>query len=82
MLQKIRDKITGWVAGVIIIILGIVFVFWCGASLVGGLVYGAMHRRLSPILLLLAMAALTLSGMSSNAVPAGMPPSGSPSAGS
>jgi len=28
MLQTIRDKITGWVAGVIIAIIAIVFVFW------------------------------------------------------
>ena len=24
--------------------IGIVFLFWCAASVVGGLVYGAMHR--------------------------------------
>ncbi|ADX72633.1 MFS transporter [Pseudarthrobacter phenanthrenivorans] len=40
--------------------IGIVFVFWCAASVVGGLVYGAMHRPVSPILLLLGMAALTI----------------------
>ncbi|QNE14170.1 MFS transporter [Pseudarthrobacter sp. NBSH8] len=40
--------------------IGIVFLFWCAASVVGGLVYGAMHRRVSPILLLLGMAALTI----------------------
>ncbi|MDK1360396.1 MFS transporter [Arthrobacter sp. zg-Y1219] len=39
---------------------GIVFAAWCAASVVGGLVYGAMHRRASPMLLLLAMAVLTL----------------------
>ena len=39
---------------------GIVFVAWCAASVVGGLIYGAMHRRFSPMLLLLAMAVLTL----------------------
>ncbi|MBD7995879.1 MFS transporter [Arthrobacter sp. Sa2CUA1] len=40
--------------------LGIVFAVWCAASLVGGLLYGAMTRRISPMLLLLAMAVLTL----------------------
>jgi MFS family permease len=40
--------------------IGLVFFFWCAASVVGGLVYGAMHRRVSPILLLLGMAALTI----------------------
>jgi len=40
--------------------IGIVFVFWCAASVVGGLVYGAMHRPVPPIFLLLGMAALTL----------------------
>ncbi|MEE2521848.1 MFS transporter [Pseudarthrobacter sp. J75] len=40
--------------------IGIVFLFWCAASVVGGLIYGAMHRPVSPILLLLGMAALTL----------------------
>ena len=40
--------------------IGIVFVFWCAASVVGGLLYGAMHRPIPPIILLLGMAALTL----------------------
>lgn len=40
--------------------LGIVFAVWCAASLVGGLLYGAMNRRISPMLLLLAMSVLTL----------------------
>nr|WP_157238572.1 MFS transporter [Pseudarthrobacter sp. GA104] len=40
--------------------IGIVFVFWCAASVVGGLVYGAMHRPVSPLVLLLGMAALTI----------------------
>jgi MFS family permease len=40
--------------------IGIVFLFWCAASVLGGLVYGAMHRTVSPILLLLGMAALTI----------------------
>ena len=39
---------------------GVVFVAWCAASVVGGLIYGAMSRRISPMLLLLAMAVLTL----------------------
>ncbi|HJX78386.1 MFS transporter [Glutamicibacter sp.] len=40
--------------------LGIVFLFWCGASLIGGLLYGAMNRSISPLMLLLAMAILTV----------------------
>jgi Major Facilitator Superfamily len=40
--------------------IGVVFLFWCAASVIGGLVYGAMHRPVSPILLLLGMAALTI----------------------
>ncbi len=40
--------------------IGLVFIFWCAASVVGGLIYGAMHRRVSPMLLLLGMAALTI----------------------
>jgi len=40
--------------------LGVVFAVWCAASLVGGLVYGAMNRKISPMLLLLGMAVLTL----------------------
>lgn len=40
--------------------IGIVFLFWCAASVVGGLIYGAMHRTVPPILLLLGMAALTI----------------------
>ncbi|WP_028271931.1 MFS transporter [Arthrobacter sp. UNC362MFTsu5.1] len=40
--------------------IGLVFVFWCAASVVGGLLYGAMHRPVSPIVLLLGMAALTI----------------------
>jgi len=40
--------------------IGIVFLFWCAASVVGGLIYGAMHRPISPILLLLGMSALTV----------------------
>jgi len=40
--------------------IGIVFFFWCAASVVGGLIYGAMNRSVSPMLLLLGMAALTI----------------------
>jgi MFS family permease len=40
--------------------LGVVFFFWCFASLVGGVVYGAMHRPVSPLALLLAMSVLTI----------------------
>ncbi|MET1035795.1 MAG: MFS transporter [Arthrobacter sp.] len=40
--------------------LGIVFAFWCGASVVGGLVYGSMRRRVSPLALLLGMSVLTV----------------------
>ena len=40
--------------------IGIVFVFWCAASVVGGVIYGAMHRPVPPVFLLLGMAALTL----------------------
>ncbi|MHA7284341.1 MFS transporter [Arthrobacter sp. TMS2-4] len=40
--------------------LGLVFVAWCAASVVGGLVYGALHRPIPPSLLLLGMAVLTL----------------------
>lgn len=40
--------------------IGMVFLFWCAASVVGGILYGAMHRPVSPILLLLGMSALTI----------------------
>ncbi|GAB2759060.1 MFS transporter [Sinomonas soli] len=40
--------------------LGVVFFFWCFASLVGGLLYGAMHRPVSPLVLLTAMSVLTI----------------------
>lgn len=40
--------------------IGIVFLFWCAASVVGGLLYGAMHRPLPPTLLLLGMAGFTI----------------------
>ncbi|WP_104179906.1 MFS transporter [Arthrobacter sp. B0490] len=40
--------------------LGLVFVAWCAASVVGGILYGALHRPVAPSLLLLGMALLTL----------------------
>ncbi|MEV7663951.1 MFS transporter [Paenarthrobacter sp. NPDC089316] len=40
--------------------IGIVFFFWCAASVIGGLIYGSMKRPISPMLLLLGMAALTI----------------------
>ncbi len=40
--------------------LGIVFAAWCAASVVGGLIYGALHRPVPPALLLLGMALLSL----------------------
>jgi MFS family permease len=40
--------------------IGIVFFFWCAASVVGGLIYGSMKRSISPMLLLMGMAALTI----------------------
>jgi len=40
--------------------IGIVFFFWCAASVVGGLIYGSMKRSISPMLLLLGMAAFTI----------------------
>ena len=40
--------------------IGLVFIFWCAASVAGGILYGAMHRRISPLVLLLGMAALTV----------------------
>ncbi len=40
--------------------LGLVFVAWCAASVVGGILYGALHRPVPPSLLLLGMGLLTL----------------------
>jgi MFS family permease len=40
--------------------LGIVFIFWCGASLLGALLYGALKRSINPLWLLGAMAVLTI----------------------
>jgi MFS family permease len=39
---------------------GLVMVAWCGSSLLGGLVYGALPRSVSPLALLLVLAALTV----------------------
>lgn len=40
--------------------IGIVFVFWCAASIVGGLIYGSLHRKINPLWLLAVMALLTV----------------------
>ena len=40
--------------------LGWVFLAWCSASVVGGLVYGALHRPVSPLVLLLLLSVLTI----------------------
>jgi MFS family permease len=39
---------------------GVVIAFWCGASAVGGILYGALGRRVSPLLLLTLFALGTL----------------------
>lgn len=39
---------------------GVVIAFWCGASAVGGILYGALGRRVSPLLLLSLFALGTL----------------------
>lgn len=38
---------------------GIVFAFWCGASAVGGIFYGAMRRNISPMLMMAFFAVFT-----------------------
>ncbi|MBE0011412.1 MULTISPECIES: MFS transporter [unclassified Arthrobacter] len=40
--------------------LGLVFAAWCAASVVGGLVYGALRRPVSPLVLLLLMGLFTI----------------------
>ncbi|WP_434618857.1 MFS transporter [Arthrobacter sp. A5] len=40
--------------------MGIVLVFWCAASVVGGLIYGALSRPVNPLWMLAAMALLTI----------------------
>lgn len=40
--------------------IGLVFFFWCAASVVGGLVYGGLHRRIDPLWLLAGMSLLTI----------------------
>ncbi|MDJ0313747.1 MFS transporter [Arthrobacter sp. H35-D1] len=48
--------------------LGIVFFFWCGASIVGGIIYGALKRSINPLWLLGAMAVLIIPmGFATNA---------------
>jgi MFS family permease len=39
---------------------GLVIVVWCIYSLVGGFVYGGLHRNISPLLIIGGMAALTI----------------------
>ena len=39
---------------------GLVFVAWGAGSMIGGLVYGGVHRRVSPFLMLLVLALLTV----------------------
>ncbi|HEY6795388.1 MAG TPA: MFS transporter [Kineosporiaceae bacterium] len=39
---------------------GLVFVAWGASSMAGGLVYGSLHRQVSPFVLLLALALLTV----------------------
>jgi MFS family permease len=46
---------------------GIVFAVWCLGSLVGGFVYGALHRSIDPVVLLVFLAGLT--------IPVGLAPS-------
>jgi MFS family permease len=53
--------------------LGIVFFFWCGASLLGGLIYGSLRRSINPLWLLGAMALLTIPmGFATNSWTLGM----------
>ncbi|MHA7305778.1 MFS transporter [Arthrobacter sp. TMN-49] len=53
--------------------LGIVFIFWCGASIVGGIIYGALKRSINPLWLLGAMAVLVIPmGFAMNAWTLGM----------
>ncbi|GGC95513.1 MFS transporter [Tersicoccus solisilvae] len=40
--------------------LGVVFAFWCLASVVGGLIYGVLDRPIPPMLLLAGMSLLTI----------------------
>ncbi|BDZ43728.1 hypothetical protein GCM10025865_30270 [Paraoerskovia sediminicola] len=40
--------------------LGLVYFAWCSASVVGGLLYGTLHREVDPLWLLLALGALTV----------------------
>ncbi|WP_341476409.1 MFS transporter [Arthrobacter glacialis] len=48
--------------------LSIVFLFWCGASILGGIVYGALKKSVNPLWLLMAMAVLVIPmGFATNA---------------
>lgn len=48
--------------------LGIVFLFWCGASIVGGVIYGALKHSINPLWLLGGMAILIIPmGFATNA---------------
>jgi MFS family permease len=48
--------------------LGIVFLFWCGASIAGGVIYGALKRSVNPLWLLGLMAILIIPmGFATNA---------------
>ncbi len=40
--------------------LGIVFFFWCGSSIIGAIIYGALKRSINPLWLLMAMAILII----------------------
>lgn len=40
--------------------IGIVFVVWCAASVIGGLVYGSLQRKVNPLWLLAGLAVLTI----------------------
>jgi predicted MFS family arabinose efflux permease len=41
-------------------LIGVVVAVWCLGSLVGGFIYGTLHRRIDPLVLLLFLAALTI----------------------
>lgn len=40
--------------------LGVVFFFWCSASILGGVVYGSLHTSIRPSYLLMALGLLTI----------------------
>jgi predicted MFS family arabinose efflux permease len=41
-------------------LIGVVLTLWCLGSLVGGFVYGSLHRRIDALVLLIFLAALTI----------------------